>query len=77
MAQGPAAGGEARLNLAEVRLWLKLALFFVFVPCWLWVLYCVVTGQNQTTAETVGVGAGAIITLLALIFARRKNGSIS
>ena len=60
------------MSLAEVPLGLKLALLCAWVPSWLFDLHCVLAGQDQTTAQRIGVRVGVSITLLALTFARRS-----
>ena len=43
------------MSLAEVPLWLKLALLCAWMRSWLFDLYCVLAGQDQTTAQRIGV----------------------
>jgi hypothetical protein len=54
---------------------LKLLFAFVAMPAWLVGGYCVLTGQNRSTAAYAAFAVFAAATLVMIIFDRRKSVS--
>ncbi len=56
-------------------LWLKAVDLILALPAWLFIVFCVVTGQNKSTAALGAFAVCVVSTLLHVTFDRRRGGS--
>lgn len=54
-------------------IWLKLIYALVTTPAWLFIVYCVFTGQNKSTGALVAFGIAAVSAVPFFIFERRRR----
>ncbi|MES2442469.1 MAG: hypothetical protein V4574_06530 [Pseudomonadota bacterium] len=55
--------------------WLKLTYLFAAIPAWLFIIFCVLTGQHKSFKAIAALGIFAGVTLLHIVFDRRKGGA--
>jgi hypothetical protein len=56
-------------------LWLRSVYLFVALPAWLFIMFCVVTGQDKSLAALGAFGVFALTVLLNIVFDRRRGGT--
>ena len=56
-------------------LWLKLVFLMIALPAWLFMVFCILTGESKSPAALAAFGVFGAATLLFIIFDRRRGGA--
>jgi hypothetical protein len=58
---------------ASLPTWLRLIYALVTIPAWLFIMYCVFTGQDKSTGALIAFGIAAASAVPFLIHERRRR----
>lgn len=70
---GKKDGPSTREWWSSLPIWLKLIYALVIIPAWLFMAYCIFTGQNESTGAYVAFGIAAVSAVPFFIFERSRR----